>query len=1614
MQKNVLGQSIQQWCSSSSFTNQLALKEEKMADKGLSKKLKNKEEPDDSKSFTPRDYQIEILEYAKEQNTIACLGTGTGKTFIAVMLIREMSNEVRKPFVEGGKRIFFLVPTVPLVTQQTKTIKDHTDLEVNGYYGEMDVDSWSKDDWMEQFKKSEVLVMTAEIFRIIVHHSFIPLTQIQLLIFDECHRAQGEHPYREAMKCFVGGTAKQMPRIFGLSASLLNGKCKPTKLEKNLKDLEMTLQSTIITASDILDLQKYGTDPDEYIVLYSKYEIINSGLLREVEVLVQKMALEKSNIERNNAFMDDNLFFDKPVRCLKSLHTTLNDLGPWCACRAADTYIKEVEAMLNRPFAVEYMKTLKEVLEFLKYFSDMCKCLDNNSNGTDLDVMPSKLNRLLGIFLAARRSKMFQSEPVSILKDITFEQNPEKYYSNMKKENEKKQSINLCSIVFVQQRITAYILYQWLLEIKKSFNELEFLEPEFVVGHGTMGISETSMSEKLQQKKLKNFREKKNNVLVATQVLEEGMDITQCNLVVRFDLPGDFRSYVQSKGRARAKNSIYVMLLEQSERYEKFMIDLCNFKTIEKMLQSKCHEREMPTEEEITSHMADEAIPPYMPRGSNGPRISMSAAISLINRYCSTLPSDMATKLVPQWTIKVVDEDDIKKEFQCSLRMPINSPLREIIESDSMRQKKLAKMSAALKACKLLDEIGELNEDLVPISHLVDDALKKELGEVEEEDGKGAIPGTNRRRQVYNKRVPVFFQGGNPKPGVPCYLNILDMKLIIPLSKMLNPRGRPLFNPEETSRGLAVVTTKKLPIVNSFPLFTKSGKILVTVIPSDNPFTLTEQNIQDLEEFHRFIFSDALWIEGSKEFLPSDALSSYYISPVHGGQIDWDFINATRLHPYNNQKLKTKKTIDRAIFDVQKFTNSILMRSYKIDSWKTERPTFHHVVKICQDLKPNSPFECDSKYKTFQEYYLEKYDVLIQNLEQPLIETVQLGGLHMWKPIYLSVKETFDEKSTLSKSKQKRKNFREYLVPELTIIHPFPSDFFFKVMCLPTILFRLNGLLLAEEIRQSVALEAHVGTIKLPENTSWKPFHLETSDKELTDYLFQTGELNEKHDNKIIPCDIIKDFKSNKINSFEVKIDLKTHIGPSPSLILQALTSKSTGDEFDLERLEIIGDSFLKYAMSVKVYIKYFNFDEGRLTRLRSGVIQNLHLYQQAKKKNLGEYLTTTCFRCNSTWLPPCYVIEDHVDEKNVIKKTKKQQKKDQDMDIEQSDNPLHLYFTKQVISDKCVADSVEALIGSYLLSSGQLGALRFMAWLGLNPFAEEVTNFDFNNWPPPPPNPIVGSHPAVDSCLQNLTSGFDRFENIIKYKFINKAYLLQAFTHPSYSYNVITDCYQRLEFLGDSVLDYLITRQLYEDPKDHSPGKLTDLRSALVNNVYFASLAVRHKYHDFLKMLSPSLFRLMNDYIVILQESEAYKFFETHLYYLEEIECFDLEEVEVPKALGDVFESVAGAIYLDSGMSLDAVWKVYYPMIKPALEHLSEHVPLSPVRELFELVKKKEDDELFGESVIKNDKTYIEVTLPNGKRFQGVGPNKKVAKKSAAKRVLAYLKSSERMDTSE
>ena len=62
-------------------------------------------------NFKPRPYQVEIVEQAVKQNSIVCLATGTGKTFISAMVIRELYDWKDLPYKDYGQRIFFCVNT---------------------------------------------------------------------------------------------------------------------------------------------------------------------------------------------------------------------------------------------------------------------------------------------------------------------------------------------------------------------------------------------------------------------------------------------------------------------------------------------------------------------------------------------------------------------------------------------------------------------------------------------------------------------------------------------------------------------------------------------------------------------------------------------------------------------------------------------------------------------------------------------------------------------------------------------------------------------------------------------------------------------------------------------------------------------------------------------------------------------------------------------------------------------------------------------------------------------------------------------------------------------------------------------------------------------------------------------------------------------------------------------------------------------------------------------------------------------------------------------------------------------------------------------------------------
>ncbi|KAJ8912073.1 hypothetical protein NQ315_000578 [Exocentrus adspersus] len=484
--------------------------------------------------------------------------------------------------------------------------------------------------------------------------------------------------------------------------------------------------------------------------------------------------------------------------------------------------------------------------------------------------------------------------------------------------------------------------------------------------------------------------------------------------------------------------------------------------------------------------------------------------------------------------------------------------------------------------------------------------------------------------------------------------------------------------------------------------------------------------------------------------------------------------------------------------------------------------------------------------------------------------------------------------------------------------------------------------------------------------------------------------------------------------------------GPDLSEMFRALTAAKANEIVNLERLETLGDSFLKFISSVYISLRFPTYDEGRATSLKGRLVSNRNLFYLAKIRNLSGTMKFKELSPREEWLPPAFKIP-----KEMLKRIQSKElsvnalfninipREQQisgilsedilseiieeecppDENEESSYSNTAAFLQCQYIGDKHISDVVESLLGVYFKCNGLAGGIKFIEWIGLIPASENLENL----LKAPVPNPIINSQSADDRINFHLPYWQD-IENILGYKFKNRGFLLQALTHSSYTQNRDTLSYEKLEFLGDAILDFLITCYIYESCGNLNPGDLTDLRSALVNNNTFASLVVRCGIQKFLLLMNTKLQGQIDKFVEYLK-AKNYVIDDEVLILLEEDELILAEYVDVPKILGDVFEALAGAIYLDSGKDLNAVWTVFYKIMWKEIDLFSKNVPKNIVRRLFEWPGTYPK---FGNIIAtENQKCLIPLQfMLNGmqKLVHGCGSNKAMAKRAAAKLALRFL----------
>ena len=221
-------------------------------------------------------------------------------------------------------------------------IDKHTDLKVKHYVGEMGVDFWDKNIWQKEFNENNVLVMTAQIFLDLLLHGYIKLAQVNLLIFDECHHAKKNDPYKQIMQFFDDCKKVDYPKVMGLTASVVNKKVKSWNIESEIRELECTLRSTCETSQDE-EVEKFAAKPREEVMTFSNatFDDNTSVLIQIIQDVLSPGMEFLSNCKVPRAGLLWNaLWYAKFA--LRECQETLLELGPWAANRVAEYLIQDL------------------------------------------------------------------------------------------------------------------------------------------------------------------------------------------------------------------------------------------------------------------------------------------------------------------------------------------------------------------------------------------------------------------------------------------------------------------------------------------------------------------------------------------------------------------------------------------------------------------------------------------------------------------------------------------------------------------------------------------------------------------------------------------------------------------------------------------------------------------------------------------------------------------------------------------------------------------------------------------------------------------------------------------------------------------------------------------------------------------------------------------------------------------------------------------------------------------------------------------------------------------------------------------------------------------------
>lgn len=472
-----------------------------------------------------RNYQQELaLPGLSGQNYIICAPTGSGKTMVAGCIIASHLQQ------QGRKLILFMVDKVHLATQQKDALKEYIyDAQLKAITGEDAASS----KLVLSATIADVFVCTAGYVQHKMKYNMIDITDFSLIIIDECHHALKQHPYAQIMQYYLSKKMTQsveassnLPQIVGLTASPgAGGGVKVEAVCENLLDLcaQMDAVGGIhIVKRHKEELYHHTKQPFHKIVLCKGRDESEDFIIAITEVMG---CIEKQILNRD----------DLP-------HTK------WTQMYISQIQSKAGELSQDQANALTVLlilaKGLNTYMDLEK--DDALKLLEESPlpRGETMSNMQQLLQTKYESLLGKLRSIECATNPLlQKLAEIIVQRMP----------HESK------AIIIVETIQQARSICHW---IKQRTDLKDKVFPRVVVGQR----KGEGMTKAMQDSNVTSLKRGDTNLLVATSILEEGMDVPKCNLVIRYQHVSNEIARVQVEGRARAANSEVFTIISSDKK----------------------------------------------------------------------------------------------------------------------------------------------------------------------------------------------------------------------------------------------------------------------------------------------------------------------------------------------------------------------------------------------------------------------------------------------------------------------------------------------------------------------------------------------------------------------------------------------------------------------------------------------------------------------------------------------------------------------------------------------------------------------------------------------------------------------------------------------------------------------------------------------------------------------------------------------------------------------------------------------------------------------------------------------------------------------------------------